>query len=206
MTIQTDHPPVESALDNPLLRRAFNVPNAITLSRLILAGVLFWMIDKAIYWQAATWLFVIAAATDFLDGYIARKYGLVTVLGRIMDPFVDKIIICGAFIFLMDHPNSGVGPWMVIAVIGREMFVTSLRSFLEQQGKDFSASLSGKLKMLLQCAAVTACLVTFAASTETQETLVPIRDVLLWSAVAVTVWSGAIYIVRAFQLLKGTKA
>lgn len=205
MTIDTEPTHEESTFDNPLLRRAFNLPNAITLSRLLLACVLFWMIDQAVYWNAATWLFVIAASTDFVDGYIARKYGLVTVLGRIMDPFVDKIIICGSFIFLMDHPASGVGPWMVIAVIGREMFVTSLRSFLETQGKDFSASMSGKLKMLLQCVAVTASLVTFAVTSDLQKTLVPLRDVLLWSAVAVTIWSGVVYVVRAFRILKGSK-
>ncbi|MFN0197141.1 MAG: CDP-diacylglycerol--glycerol-3-phosphate 3-phosphatidyltransferase [Planctomycetaceae bacterium] len=201
MTPQTETPH-EIGTANLQLRRSINVPNAITLSRLLLAGVLFWIIDGGMHWQLATWLFLIAASTDFVDGYIARKYALVTVLGRIMDPFVDKIIICGAFVFLMDHPQSGVGPWMVIIIVGREMFVTSLRSFLEQQGKDFSASLSGKLKMLLQCAAVVACLVTFSATTSARETLEPIRDGLLWAAVGVTVWSGAIYIVRAVQLLR----
>ncbi len=201
MTPQTETPH-EIGTANIQLRRSINVPNAITLSRLLLAGVLFWIIDGGKHWQLATWLFLIAASTDFVDGYIARKYALVTVLGRIMDPFVDKIIICGAFVFLMDHPQSGVGPWMVIIIVGREMFVTSLRSFLEQQGKDFSASLSGKLKMLLQCAAVVACLVTMSATNSTQETLEPIRDGLLWTAVGVTVWSGAIYIVRAVQLLR----
>jgi phosphatidylglycerophosphate synthase len=76
------------------------------------------------------------------------------VVGRILDPFVDKVIIGGSFIFLAVQPDSGVNAWMVITVIGREMFITSLRSFLESEGRDFSATWSGKLKMVLQCLAV----------------------------------------------------
>src|ERR1700752_758748 len=74
-------------------RRSLNVPNLITLTRLVLAVVLFAMISHGSSWIAATIMFVVAAATDALDGYIARRYGLVTTLGRILDPFADKIII-----------------------------------------------------------------------------------------------------------------
>ena len=96
-------PPAPPTLDSPgtseapasLGRQSLNAPNIITLSRLGLAIVLFLLIDINGWWRAATAVFVVAATTDFLDGYIARKYGLVTVLGRILDPFVDKIIICG---------------------------------------------------------------------------------------------------------------
>src|SRR5688572_3148906 len=82
-------------------RDALNLPNLITISRLFLSFVLFALIYIQDYWFTAAVLFVVAASTDFLDGYIARKYGLITTLGRIMDPFVDKIIICGAFVFLL---------------------------------------------------------------------------------------------------------
>src|SRR6266403_366095 len=104
---------------------ALNLPNIITLSRLVLAVFLFWLIDIGGHWLAATVLFVIAAATDAIDGYIARRYGLVTKIGRIFDPFVDKVIVGGAFLFLAVVPGSRVNAWMVMAVIGREMFVTS---------------------------------------------------------------------------------
>ncbi len=187
----------------PLTRGALNVPNLITISRLILAIVLFGLIDYDGYWRTAAAVFLIAAGTDFLDGYIARKYGLVTTLGRIMDPFADKIIICGAFVFLLGKTASGVNAWMVIIVIGREMFVTSLRGFLEQHGMDFSATMSGKLKMVLQCAAVLASLLSL--SSEFRETFTwvdGVRDGLLWAAVAITVYSGAIYLHRASVMIR----
>jgi CDP-diacylglycerol--glycerol-3-phosphate 3-phosphatidyltransferase len=196
---------------DPLHPDALNLPNLITVSRLVLALVLFVLIYIHGYWVSAAVVFLLAAATDALDGYLARKYGTVTALGRILDPFADKIIICGAFIFLLDKKVvtgtgalwSGVNAWMVIIVVGREMFVTSLRGFLEQQGKDFSASLSGKLKMVLQCVAVTASLLSLDGSLATPGFFL-VRDILLWLAVAVTVWSGAIYAVRAVTMLRGT--
>ena len=200
----------------PIDRRSLNLPNLITLSRLLLAVLLFVLIYIEGLWITAAVVFIVAAATDYLDGYIARKYGLVTTLGRILDPFVDKFIICGAFIFLLekqvriDPPAisgaasvtfSGVTSWMVIVVIGREMFVTSLRAFLEQHGRDFSASWSGKIKMGLQCVAVTASLLSLSdqiASPAFNTT----RDVLLWTMVAFTAYSGVTYTWRAYTMLR----
>ena len=195
---------------DPLHPDALNLPNLITVSRLVLALVLFILIYIHGHWVLAAGVFLVAAATDALDGYLARKYGTVTALGRILDPFADKIIICGAFIFLLDKKIktdtgelwSGVNAWMVIIVVGREMFVTSLRGFLEQQGKDFSASLSGKLKMVLQCVAVMASLLSLDGSLATPAFAV-VRNILLWLAVVVTVWSGLIYAVRAVNMLRG---
>ena len=90
---------------------------------------------------------------------------------------------------------------MVGVVIGREMFVSGLRGYLEQQGKDFSASLSGKAKMMLQCVAVTASLLSMAP--DLNWTWLPrARDILLWATVVVTLWSGLIYVVRAIKLLR----
>src|SRR5437016_11601425 len=133
-------------------RTVFNVPNQLTSIRLVLAIVMFVLIAYE-YYLAGMCVFIVAAGTDWLDGYWARKYNQVTTLGRILDPFVDKIIICGTFIFLAAIPRSGMVPWMAVVVVGRELLVTALRSFLEQQGADFSATLSGKLKMVLQCVA-----------------------------------------------------
>jgi CDP-diacylglycerol--glycerol-3-phosphate 3-phosphatidyltransferase len=197
---------------DPLHPDALNLPNLITVSRLVLAFVLFVLIYMHGYWISAAVVFVLAAATDALDGYLARRYGTVTALGRILDPFADKIIICGAFIFLLDKKVetetgalwSGVNAWMVIIVVAREMFVTSLRGFLEQQGKDFSATMSGKLKMVLQCVAVTASLLSLDRAL-VSSTFIVVRDVLLWSAVAVTIWSGLVYVVRAVAILRGTR-
>lgn len=190
---------------SPTSEKSLNVPNAITLSRLALSFVLFALIQSEKYWLWAAGLFVFAVATDVLDGWIARRYQLITQLGRILDPFVDKFITGGTFLFLLPVANSGVDPWMVVIVTGREMLVTSLRGFLEQRGADFSASASGKLKMFLQCAAATAALLSLhpplASFAVGGVTLVAVRDVLLWTMVAVTVWSGYIYVQRAIVLL-----
>lgn len=186
--------------------RSLNVPNAITFARLLLSFVLFALIQSNRAWLWATGLFVFAVATDVLDGYIARRYQLITQLGRILDPFVDKFITSGTFLFLLPHPQSGVTPWMVVIVLGREMLVTSLRGFLETQGADFSASASGKLKMFLQCAAATASLLSMepaCAAWSVAGLGFPLaRDVLLWLMVAVTVWSGVDYVRRAMQILR----
>ena len=184
-------------------RRSLNVPNFITLARIVLAVVLFAMISLGSSWIAAAIMFVVAAATDALDGYIARKYGLVTTLGRILDPFADKIIICGAFLFLVaKQPESGVNAWMALIVFGREMFITSLRAFLEQHGRDFSAVWSGKIKMVLQCAAVTGSLLSMDSRFAEVSQFLLARDVLLWTTVAVTVYSGIEYTYRAYRMLR----
>ena len=204
-----------SAPPPPPAASALTPPNIITLSRLVLAVFLFWLIDRRGHWLAAGVVFAIAAATDALDGYIARRYGMVTKLGRILDPFVDKVIIGGAFMFLAVQHDSGVNAWMVMIVIGREMFVTSLRSVLEQEGKDFSAIMSGKIKMVVQCAAVAGSLLYLEyagrvldvdyAGRPPENSLVIIRnvrDVLLWSSVAITLYSGYEYVVRAARMFR----
>jgi len=185
-------------------RESLNMPNLVTGTRLLLSLVLFSMISTGGWWISAAALFVFAASTDALDGYLARRYKQITVLGRILDPFVDKVIVCGSFVFLLEKQgaaDSGVNAWMVIIIIGREMFVSSLRGILEKQGKDFSASMAGKLKMTLQCVAVTVSLLSLSERLD-WPWLPGVRDVLLWIAVGVTVWSGLIYVIRGFSLLR----
>lgn len=195
----------------PIDRRSLNLPNAITLSRLILSIVLFAMIGYKGLWLTSAVLFVIAASTDFLDGYFARKYGQVTTLGRIMDPFVDKIIVGGAFLFLMGPQvalpdgtlvTAGVSAWMVLIVLGRELFVTSLRGFMEQHGIDFSADKTGKAKMVLQCIAVTVALLSLSRPLIGFEGFRLFRDVLLWGMTAFTAYSGVAYFARAMRALR----
>lgn len=185
-------------------RDSLNMPNLVTATRLLLSLVLFSMISAGGWWISAAVLFVFAASTDALDGYLARRYKQITVLGRILDPFVDKVIVCGSFVFLLEKQgavDSGVNAWMVIIIIGREMFVSSLRGILEKEGKDFSASMAGKLKMTLQCVAVTISLLSLSESLNWAWWRV-FRDLMLWIAVGVTIWSGLIYIIRGFSLLR----
>ncbi len=183
----------------------WNLPNRLTVSRLILSLVLFGLLAYESY-AAGTVLFVVAASTDWLDGYFARKYGLVTQLGRILDPFVDKIIVCGTFIFLSAAPGSRIAAWMTTIIVGRELLVTALRSYLEQQGADFSAQMSGKLKMVLQCLTATASLVYLTLSQRAQSGVGPpwaasFVTLAAWGAVLLTVYSGWMYVVSAWKLL-----
>ena len=194
----------------PTSERSLTLPTAITFSRFVLSLVLFALMQAGGYWLTAAGLFVFAVLTDVLDGWIARRYKLITQLGRIMDPFVDKFITSGTFLFLLPvTQQSGVTPWMVVIVLGREMLVTSLRGFLEQRGADFSASFSGKLKMFLQCVAATAAILSMhppiAEWSVGRMEFTAVRDVLLWSMVAVTVWSGWDYVQRAIVLLRGVE-
>jgi CDP-diacylglycerol--glycerol-3-phosphate 3-phosphatidyltransferase len=189
----------------------FNVPNVLTSIRFALSIVVFVLIPLEQY-IAAMIVFVVAASTDWIDGWWARKYGQVTKLGRMFDPFVDKIIICGTLIFLAaEWPASGIAPWMAVVVMGREMLVTAIRGFIEQQGGDFSAALSGKLKMVFQCAAVVASLLTlwYGQHWIDSNRWFPGPDWLFWTlqgsvwlAVLSTIWSGLEYVVVAARMLK----
>ena len=140
-------PPRRSPFDRS---KAFNLPNQLTSLRLVLAVVMFALIAWD-HFVTSFVLFVVAASTDWLDGYYARKYGQVTTLGRILDPFADKVIICGTFIFLVAVPETlaatyGLRPWMVVVIVGRELLVTALRSFIEDRGSDFSAKMVGQVE------------------------------------------------------------
>ena len=174
----------------------WSLPNQVTSARVALTIVLFVCMSFRRF-DAAFVLFVLAASTDWLDGYFARRYGLVTQLGRILDPFADKLIICGTLIFLAAVPESRVTAWMAVLVMARELLVTALRSFLEQQGRDFSAEMSGKLKMVFQCIAAGSSL--FYLAWQPTWLIVPL-DVCIWIALALTVYSGATYVQRALRL------
>lgn len=182
----------------------WNVPNALTALRFVLAIVVFALIAVEWFWSALV-LFSLAAGTDWIDGYWARKYGQVTKLGRIFDPFVDKIIICGTFIALVGIPNSLITPWMAIVVMGRELLVTSLRGMIEGSGGDFSAKWLGKWKMLLQCLAVILALWSLA-STSPSYLLVIATRVAVYAAVLLTLYSGADYVVLASRLMRNAPA
>ena len=199
-----------SATENRRLAKLFNLPNQLTSLRLMLSVILFGLIAWEHY-LASLVLFVIAAGTDWLDGYFARKYGQVTTLGRILDPFADKVIVCGTFIFLAAIPDMrdrwswGLRPWMVVVIVGRELLVTALRSFIEERGADFSAKMSGKLKMVLQCVAAGVCLFylhDYDATTPTAAWLWWLLVISVWSAVVLTVYSGVVYVFVAMRLLR----
>lgn len=179
----------------------WNVPNQLTMARLGLSVVVFVLLGYEQY-VAATICFIVAASTDWIDGYWARKYNQVTALGRVLDPFVDKIIICGTFIYLAAEYDrgSGIAPWMAVVVMGREMLVTVLRSIIEGAGGDFSAKWSGKWKMLFQCIAAVASMVVLA-QLQRESVVAPwlawTLVISVWLAVLSTIYSGVVYILAA---------
>jgi CDP-diacylglycerol--glycerol-3-phosphate 3-phosphatidyltransferase len=178
----------------------WNLPNILTLSRAGLAVVLFGLIHVKL-WALALGLFIVAAFTDWLDGYLARKQGLTSALGRNLDPLVDKVLICGAFIFLLPTPSIGLLPWMVTVIVARELIVTGLRSFFEAHGVSFGADWIGKIKMVLQCAALIAIFLELSLPTDQKASLSAIRLALVWAMLAATVVSGVQYLIKgALQL------
>ena len=182
--------------------KILNVPNQLTAARFVLAIVVFILIPLEQY-SSALIVFLLAASTDWIDGYWARRFNQVTQVGRIFDPFVDKIFICGTFILLGAESESGISAWMAVVVVGREMLVTALRSFIEQSGSDFSASLSGKLKMVLQCAAVTASLLMLMYGRSSAPAwLGPTLVTCVWLAVLSTLQSGIGYLFAAAKYFR----
>ena len=196
-----------------------NLPNKITLSRLGLAIVFFillgqydqrtpepWILDVALL------LFVVAAASDFVDGYLARATGQVTALGRVLDPLVDKVLICGAFILftgpafvdIHGHNVTEVKAWMVIVIVGRELLVTGLRGFNESVGISFAASLHGKIKMWVQSISAPAILLLVAheGTWFASAFAAPARVVLVWITVVATALSAFQYLLRSKHILE----
>jgi CDP-diacylglycerol---glycerol-3-phosphate 3-phosphatidyltransferase len=179
----------------------WNVPNQITASRLVLSWVVFAFIGLEWY-LAALIAFIVAASTDWVDGYWARKYSLVTKLGRMFDPFVDKFIICGMFIYLASVPASGIAPWMAVLVVARELLVTAIRSQVEGEGGDFSANQAGKWKMVFQCLAAGASLWALYWGEPSPSWMLWTRFACIWLAIVTTIYSGAIYVGMAVRILR----
>lgn len=183
------------------------VPNLLSLSRLPLAVALFGCIAAGA-WAAGLAVFLVAALTDWLDGWWARRYGPLTLVGRNLDPLADKVLVCGAFVYLIPVAGAGVEPWMVVVVVARELAVTGIRGVVEAAGKKFGADWFGKLKMVLQSAVLIGVLLIQTLRAGGGETapalavLEPVQLVLLWAMLAATVGSGVQYLVKAARLLR----
>jgi CDP-diacylglycerol---glycerol-3-phosphate 3-phosphatidyltransferase len=195
-TLTTRRPPV------------FNLPNQLTASRFVLALILFGLIALE-SWAWCLVVFLVAAFTDWLDGYLARRQGLTSTLGRNLDPLVDKVLTCGAYVFLMPVPGAGLTAWMITVVVSRELVITSLRSFLENQGARFGAEWVGKVKMVLQCAALIAIFLDLVVKDRWPDSLTFLSGVrvgLIYMMLASTVLSGLQYLWKATLLLKADES
>ncbi|MDT8914836.1 CDP-diacylglycerol--glycerol-3-phosphate 3-phosphatidyltransferase [Amycolatopsis sp. PS_44_ISF1] len=189
-------PHAEAAVPEPTPVPTLNLANLLTLSRLVLVPLfvlaLFSGDGADTAWRAvATGLFVIASATDQVDGWVARKYGLITDFGKIADPIADKALIGAALIGL-----SGLGElswWVTIVIAVREIGVTLLRFWVIRHGV-IPASRGGKAKTMTQILAIVVYLLPLPAGAD------PVRWVLMGLAVALTVVTGVDYLVRAVRL------
>jgi len=142
---------------------AVNLPNSITLSRIASIPLLIWILSSTHFTSVhgekellASALFIAAAMTDGIDGYLARKRGQITTMGILLDPLADKLLIAAAFVVLVQFNPSLVPAWVAVVVIGREFLVSGLRSIAASEGFTIEASDLGKLKMVVQIVAVVA--------------------------------------------------
>lgn len=188
---------------DPVGAAVWTVPNLLSLARLALSIVVFVLMALR-FDAAATILFLVAATTDWVDGWYARRFAQVSRLGRIFDPLVDKVLVCGAAI-LVASGDGPVYPWMAVVIVCRELVVTAIRAEMERAGTDFSAAWSGKIKMVLQCAAIAVALAARAWPAWTPLPGLPLPVVAswtAWAAVVATAWSGLEYLVAARSLLR----
>jgi len=216
-----------------------HVPNIITAARLGLAFVFFGLLSWYQYegrgsptlLNVAFIVYAIALFSDFLDGYLARRWKVEGAFGRIVDPFVDKVLVLGSFIFfagknfvipdfeMMTHAEhgafvvktiTGVTPAMVVIILARELLVTAFRSMGESSGVAFGAQFAGKVKMVLQSVTILVILiyVNYFVGPGTDPEVLKVatwfRDVCVWVTVVVTVLSGLSYVRGAMKAAGGS--
>jgi CDP-diacylglycerol--glycerol-3-phosphate 3-phosphatidyltransferase len=139
-----------------------NLPNSITMSRIVMIPLLLWILSPHFPWAGghgeqeilASVLFVLASITDGLDGYLARKHAQITTIGMLLDPIADKIMVAAALIALVAYNPGVVKVWIVVVIIGREFLVSGLRSIASSEGFTIQASDLGKLKTVIQIVCV----------------------------------------------------
>ena len=175
----------------------YNIPNILAFIRLLLAPLMFMFLvnqDASIFegihksWlnYFAAFIFVLASATDFFDGYIARTFNQVTMLGSILDPLADKMLTLAGFLGLMMQGEAS--PWAIYLILTRELFITGLRVSAVSQGMNISASWMGKVKTVVQMIAIGFLLMHWYGG-----------ELLLWLAVALTLYSGYEYVRDFFK-------
>src|SRR5690625_1802387 len=191
-----------------------NVPNKITLSRICLIPIFIIILSIPFDWGEWHWgvyhlpvthfvagiIFLIASLTDWLDGYYARKYNLITNMGKFLDPLADKLLVSAAFILLVQMDLAAA--WIVIVIISREFAVTGLRLVAAGEGIVLAASSMGKLKTVSQIGAIALLLfhnfpfVLFN---------VPVDTIVLYIALILTTWSGIDYFIKNSHVMSESK-
>jgi CDP-diacylglycerol--glycerol-3-phosphate 3-phosphatidyltransferase len=192
-----------------------NLPNKLTVSRFVLTAFFVWALFSPFRYNntLALFFFSVASFTDFLDGRIARKRGLITNFGILMDPLADKILICSAFVAFVEsthlHPDAPVkvAAWMVIIIVSRELAITGLRLLAASKNVVLAAERFGKHKTISQIVTIIALLVVDACNEWPpwlqnifQGWSAVFAEISLWVTVVLTVASGVIYLWRNRRL------
>ncbi|HEY4745778.1 MAG TPA: CDP-diacylglycerol--glycerol-3-phosphate 3-phosphatidyltransferase [Desulfuromonadaceae bacterium] len=195
MTTRTHHP-------------ILNLPNILTMMRIaaipLMAGLLLSPSRSAGFWAAA--VFALASITDWLDGYLARRMGIVTVFGKFLDPIADKLIVMAAMIMIL--PFDRVPAWMVLLILGREIVITGLRGIASSEGIVIQASDLGKFKTIFQIVAILGLLLHYDYNwffgiqhPWLRVNMHNFGMFYLWIATLLTVWSGIDYLVRFVRVI-----
>jgi CDP-diacylglycerol--glycerol-3-phosphate 3-phosphatidyltransferase len=191
-----------------------NLPNKITVSRILLIPLFLIIMLVPFHWGnmqllganlpvthfIGALIFIVASTTDWIDGHLARKYNLVTNMGKFLDPLADKLLVSAALIVLVELGFAT--SWIVIVIISREFAVTGLRLLLAGEGEVVAANMLGKIKTWTQIVAISSLLlhnIIFA--------MIPFRfDILaLWVALIFTIWSGWDYFAKNSHVFKNSK-
>ena len=180
-----------------------NLPNKLTMLRIILVPVyiIFFMLN---WFIPAMIVFIVASLTDMLDGKIARKYGLVTNFGKIMDPLADKILVYSAFCLFVGHLI--IPAWMLIVILAREFMISGMRTVAASTGTVIAAGMSGKIKTVLQMAAVILLLLAMALTgSGAFRFFYYLAMAVLWASLVMTVYSGLEYVIKNIGVFKENK-
>ena len=173
-----------------------NLPNKLTIVRILMIPIFMFLLlvnDQA-YQTWAAIVFIIAALTDTADGYIARKYNLVTNFGKFMDPLADKLLVTSAFLCFVE---MGILPaWFVMVILTREFAITGIRTLAANEGIVIAASKWGKLKTISQMTAIVVVLFNNLSLG------FPLDQILLYIALGLTILSGGDYIMKNTKLFK----
>lgn len=177
-------------------RETFNLPNTITLMRIGVVPFLFILLSNpGEFWSLViAGLFVVASITDFFDGYIARKYHMITTMGKFLDPIADKIIVNTAMILMI--PIGRIPAWIVAITIIRDLIVDVIRSIASSEGIYIQASILGKQKTVAQIIAVTALMIHYSIFGINAHT---VGTVILYVALFLTIYSGIDYFIKLYK-------
>jgi len=185
-----------------------NLPNSITMSRILMIPLFLWILSPHFPWAgphgeqeiAASVLFVLASITDGLDGYLARKHGLITTMGMLLDPLADKIMVTAAFVALVAYNPDVVKVWIVVVIIGREFLISGLRSIASSEGFTIQASELGKLKTVVQIVSVVSAVLAHRWDEWTIGVVaIPVR----WYAIAAIYFAAAVAVISAVDYFIG---